>query len=193
MTECLLSPHQDPDKTLYTAIGHIENVLESSFIDTTYSGSTLICTLLLHKNLICANTGDSRAILARKSSQTSNQWSFLPLSTDHKPDVPEEKARILKSGGIIQEMRDCEGRAIGPLRVWPCKEANMGLAMSRSIGDKSVKPFGVTWEPGFSCNFKKKNKVFLEIKKIAIEEGDRFMVLGSDGVWEVISSQEVCF
>lgn len=150
------SYNDEPSKAFHNSISYIEQVLESSFIDTYYSGSTLISVLLKYNQIICANIGDSRAILAKKQKRNSennpcsmnNGWKFVCLSKDHKPDDPEEKERILKEGGHIDHMTDLEGRSIGPLRVWPKNGSNMGLAMSRSIGDKVVKVFGVTWEPG---------------------------------------------
>lgn len=46
----------------------------------------------------------------------------------------------------------------------------IGLAMSRSLGDLAVKPIGVTSEP--------------EITEHAITAGDKFMIMASDGVSE---------
>jgi serine/threonine protein phosphatase PrpC len=53
---------------------------------------------------------------------------------------------------------------------------NGNLALSRAIGDRSERP-AVTSEP--------------DVTTYNIEEGDEFIVLGSDGLWDVMSSQEV--
>jgi serine/threonine protein phosphatase PrpC len=53
---------------------------------------------------------------------------------------------------------------------------NGNLALSRAIGDRSERP-AVTSKP--------------DVSTYRIEEGDEFIVLGSDGLWDVMSSQEV--
>lgn len=58
-----------------------------------------------------ANIGDSRAVLSRDDTA-------VPLSTDHKPDVPTEKNRIEKAGGFVKLGR-----------------VNGTLSLSRSFGD----------------------------------------------------------
>jgi serine/threonine protein phosphatase PrpC len=53
-----------------------------------------------------------------------------------------------------------------------------GLAMTRSFGDLTAKTVGVTAEP--------------EIKSIEnLTSQDKFIVLGSDGLWDRISNDEV--
>jgi len=53
------------------------------------SGSTVVLTFISNNIIICANCGDSRAILI-----VENGNKVIPLSRDHKPDLPEEKKRI---------------------------------------------------------------------------------------------------
>ena len=65
---------------------------------------------------MCANVGDSRAILARQIDRKS--WELIYLSQDHKPCVEAEKKRIIKSGGRIHAFRDENGMPVGPQRVW---------------------------------------------------------------------------
>ena len=63
--------------------------------------------------------------------------STVPLSDDHKPDMIEEKKRILGMGGRIDTIHDSENdnEPLGPYRVWLKNEDLPGLAMSRSLGD----------------------------------------------------------
>jgi serine/threonine protein phosphatase PrpC len=119
------------------------------------------------KKLICANVGDSRAImgsLKHKSSQLTAQevvasnnthdpnkvWVAHALSRDHKPDTKDEKERILSSNGRVDTFREPNGDPIGPARVWLKNENIPGLAMSRSIGDLVAASVGVSSEPGKS-------------------------------------------
>ena len=47
------------------------------------------------EKLICANIGDSRAIIVKGNS--SNELDIKPLSIDQKPDDPEETKELLKT------------------------------------------------------------------------------------------------
>lgn len=51
------------------------------------AGTTAIVLLVTKDRYYVANIGDSRAVLSRCGSA-------IPLSTDHKPDLPSEKNRI---------------------------------------------------------------------------------------------------
>ncbi len=82
----------------------------------TFSGSTCISVYFHKTSLFCANVGDSRAILGKKSNE--ERWSVIPLSRDHKPNDKDEAERIIQHGGRIEAFRDPEGKPIGPLRVW---------------------------------------------------------------------------
>ena len=68
------------------------------------SGSTSVNVLIHDQQLLCANIGDSRAIIARQNS--NQQWYVQPLSFDHKPSNPLEAERIFKAGGRVESFRD---------------------------------------------------------------------------------------
>jgi serine/threonine protein phosphatase PrpC len=59
------------------------------------SGSTSVMTLLSKEHIVCANTGDSRAVLCRNGEAVA-------LSHDHKPYNPEEKERIEAAGSHVK-------------------------------------------------------------------------------------------
>ena len=147
---------------------------EENRIDITYSGSTCVSTLITPKKLICANVGDSRCILGKFNGE---KWFSKNLSKDHKPNIPGEYDRIIKMGGRIETYKDNENNCFGPNRVWLKNEDSPGLAMSRSFGDEVAHSIGVISEPEIIENY------FL------VE--DKFVIVGSDGLWEFISSDEV--
>jgi|AntRauTorckE5430_2_1112549.scaffolds.fasta_scaffold07231_1 hypothetical protein len=83
---------------------NLPKALESTFksIDRDFmstgnrDGTTAcVCVVIGGKRVICANAGDSRAIIVK------NDGSFVPLSTDHKPGKEKEARRILDLGGKI--------------------------------------------------------------------------------------------
>lgn len=81
----------------------------------TQAGCTATVVLLTDSKIICANAGDSRAILCEKG-QT------IELSKDHKPTSPEEKKRVVNAGGEVELGR-----------------VNGILSLSRAIGDFEYK------------------------------------------------------
>ena len=145
-------------------------------IDSSYSGSTCASILFTPNKLCCINVGDSRCILG-KFVEKNKSWIPINLSRDHKPSEPDEMNRIKKCGGIVESYRDNFGNFVGPERVWGPGMDGPGLAMSRSFGDEIGHGIGVVVDP--------------EILEHFFEKEDKFIVLGSDGIWEFISNEEV--
>eukprot|EP00802_Teleaulax_amphioxeia_P021873 Tamp_22264.p1 GENE.Tamp_22264~~Tamp_22264.p1 ORF type:complete len:284 (-),score=33.99 Tamp_22264:235-1086(-) len=86
----------------------------------------------------------------------------VPLSCDHKPSRPDEMRRIEKAGGFVMQL--------GVPRV------NGVLAVSRALGDAELKQL-VPAQP--------------EYRTIARSVTHRFAALATDGVWDVMTNQEV--
>ena len=63
------------------------------------SGTTCVVTLLYRDILVCANAGDSRAVLF---SEKPTFWRAIPVSRDHKPELPDEATRIINSNGRVE-------------------------------------------------------------------------------------------
>ena len=167
-------------KIIFQAFLDSDKVLENTDFSAIESGTT--CCLIIHigKHIMCANTGDSRALVTYDESQEINQLNYLkvtPLSIDYKPELPEETERIIKSGGVIEPMTDEYGEFIGPLRVWAKDEDYPGLAMSRSIGDLRGKTVGIIPDPG--------------IYEYDLNKTTKYIIICSDGVWEYLSNEQV--
>ena len=157
-----------------TFIKENNSLLRNKQIDSDLSGSTCVSLIYTPQKLIIANVGDSRCILG---SQTKDEWKYVNLSRDHKPDIKEEAERILKKGGRIRQMMDEDGNFAGPLRVYMKDKDMPGLAMTRSFGDYFASIAGTISVP--------------EIKEHILVQEDRFLVLASDGLFEFISTEEV--
>ena len=153
----------------------VNNLLvDNESINSLFSGSTCVSVIYTPERLIVPNIGDSRAVLGRYDSSTKT-YKAIDLSRDHKPTEKDEAKRIIDNDGRIQPFTE-EGEFVGPQRVWIKDEEVPGLAMTRSFGDRVAATVGVMSEP--------------EIKEFNFEEGDKFMIIASDGIWEFISSQE---
>jgi serine/threonine protein phosphatase PrpC len=101
----------------------LQEGLTNSDINVTCSGSTFVGVFLDSDEIVCANVGDSRAILARQSNTLPyavdrKSWELIYLSQDHKPSIEAERKRIIKSGGRVHAFRDENGQPVGPQRVW---------------------------------------------------------------------------
>lgn len=127
------------------------------------SGSTAVCAFISPSNIYIANCGDSRAVLCRSRNPVF-------YTRDHKPVLPAERERIVRAGGSVMIQR-----------------VNGSLAVSRALGDyeyKNVKGRGpceqlVSPEP--------------EIFKLDRDvEHDEFLVLACDGIWDVMTNEDLC-
>ena len=147
--------------------------------DVDESGTTCVLLIILGTHLICANVGDSRCILtySENNDPELSELKVLPLSIDYKIAIPEERNRIIKAGGLVEQLKDSMGERAGPFRVFKPGKDYPGLAMSRSIGDAIAKKMGVIAEPG--------------IIEHNLNGGIKFIVLGSDGIWEFLSNEDV--
>ena len=155
-----------------------DEALNKQYFDATFSGTTCVLVIQIGKKIICANVGDSRAILVyNNKSDNDSKTSIFNLSHDFKPDLPEEKKRIYKMGGIVEQMQDMNGLKAGPPRVWGVGKNYPGLAMSRSLGDFKGKKYGIISLP--------------EIIETNLDENANYIVICSDGVWEFLTNENV--
>ena len=81
-------------------------------------------------------------------------------------------------------MKDEYGNSAGPSRVWLKYEDVPGIAMSRSIGDFVAVTVGVISDPG-------KYKIKKEFIEYDIDNSSRFIVIGSDGLFEFLSNKRI--
>lgn len=119
-------------------------------------GSTAVVALVCSSHIIVANCGDSRAVLCRGKEA-------MALSVDHKPDREDEYARIEAAGGKVIQ--------------WNGHRVFGVLAMSRSIGDRYLKPWIIP-EP--------------EVTFLPRAKDDDCLILASDGLWDVMTNEEIC-
>mmetsp|Transcript_14652 Transcript_14652/g.37429 ORF Transcript_14652/g.37429 Transcript_14652/m.37429 type:complete len:345 (+) Transcript_14652:216-1250(+) len=136
-----------------------------------FSGTTAVCVLLIGNKIICANAGDSRAVLAKVRG---GRVDAVDLSDDHKPSRNDERKRIRANGGRIFPL---DPQVDPTLRVWTKSGDYPGVAFTRSIGDAVADSLGCFGEPEFT--------------ELTATNEDGFIVIASDGVWEFMTSQLV--
>ncbi|KAL8205686.1 hypothetical protein R6Q57_009237 [Mikania cordata] len=139
-------------------------------IDCFCSGSTAVTLIKQSQDLIIGNLGDSRAVLA--TIDDNNGLIAVQLTVDLKPNLPREAARIQQFKGRVFALQDEPEVA----RVWLPNSDSPGLAMARAFGDFCLKDFGLISVP--------------DIYYHHITDKDKFVVLATDGVWDVLSNKE---
>jgi len=168
-------------QTLRSAHKRLEDGLLRSGLEIQWSGSTSCVVYLSGRHLVVMNVGDSRAVLGVHAPQANGERGALcakAISIDHKPGNPDERERIMQGGGCVAPSRTLMGRAAGPLRVWDSSR-QAGLATSRSFGDMGYRvngTGGVISEP--------------QMHVFEITSEARFVVIGSDGLWDQLSPAE---
>lgn len=160
--------------------------LPDAKFDVHFSGTTCVIVFMIDKKVICANTGDSRAILIKESNSLSMEdkndndpfthYNTVYLSLDHKPENKEEKERIESLGGFVDQYPE-DGIKSGPYRVWIKGETYPGIAISRTLGDEVAESVGVIYNP--------------DIITKEMNGNDRYFVIASDGVWEFLDNSRV--
>uniref|UniRef100_A0A6N2N1R6 PPM-type phosphatase domain-containing protein n=1 Tax=Salix viminalis TaxID=40686 RepID=A0A6N2N1R6_SALVM len=140
-------------------------------IDSFYSGTTAVTIVKEGNNLIVANLGDSRAVLCSKGPK--NQLIPIQLTVDLKPNIASEAERIKNSNGRVFALE----KEPELFRIWMPDEDCPGLAMARAFGDFCLKDYGLISTP--------------EISYRRVTDKDEFVVLATDGVWEVLTNYEV--
>ncbi|XP_073118482.1 probable protein phosphatase 2C 52 [Henckelia pumila] len=140
-------------------------------LDCFCSGSTAVTVVKQGSNLFMGYIGDSRAILGSKDN--NDRMMAIQLTVDLKPDLPREAERIKRCKGRVFALQD-EPEV---QRVWLPFDDAPGLAMARAFGDFCLKEYGVISIPEFSHRI--------------LTDRDKFVVLASDGVWDVLSNEEV--
>ncbi|RDX64222.1 putative protein phosphatase 2C 34, partial [Mucuna pruriens] len=147
-----------------------QDLKQHAGIDSFQSGTTALTIIKQGEHLIIANVGDSRAVLATTSEDGT--LTSLQLTTDLKPNLPKEAERIMQCRGRIFSLED----EPGVYRVWMPNGKTPGLAISRAFGDYCVKDFGLISLP--------------DVTQTKLTTRDQFLILATDGVWDVMSNEE---
>lgn len=150
----------------------IGKVVSKSFIETDVafakfcslqsslsSGTTALAAIIFGRYLIVANVGDCRAVLSRNGIA-------IEMSEDHRPCCNKERTRIESLGGYIDD---------GYL--------NGQLGVTRALGDWHLEGMKEQGETGGPLSAEP------ELKSVTLTEEDEFLIIGSDGIWDVFSNQ----
>ena len=143
------------------------------------SGTTATILYVTELAVIIANVGDSRAIMSQWliDAKGSERMTAMQLTVDHVASSTKEQMQILERGGFVSE-------AGGIDRV------NGSLAVSRSLGDIKLAPFLSRTPDVFALTKEEANEKCGKFQSVAEQSLHCFIILASDGLWDVMSNQE---
>ena len=162
-------------KSIFQEISTRLNSMQS--IDTSYSGSCFCSLLISPSSIISINVGNSKAIIGIQNNN-SDENTYIPynLNYEHTSLIQNEKERIINNGGYVLYEKDEYDREYGPLKVWKKDSLLPGLLPTRTFGDKESSSIGIISEP--------------EIQYFEMKDNFKFIVVGSNGLWSIISCEE---
>jgi protein phosphatase 1L len=138
------------------------------------SGTTATVMFVTPATIVIASLGDSRAVIATKTS--SGILQAIQLTTDHIAAHPAEREFVERRGGFVK-------KAGGVDRV------NGSLVVTRSIGDANLSPVLSQIPDVLSLT---RGELVDMCGALADHESivPCFVVLASDGLWDKITNQE---
>ncbi|GLI66816.1 hypothetical protein VaNZ11_010785, partial [Volvox africanus] len=163
----------------------LEHLAAEGGEDAAQAGSTATVAVIKDEKLVVANVGDSQAILSRNGNAVTLAHYHRVYGSG--PDVTSEIERVKSVGGWVDD-----GRVCGV------------LAVSRAFGDWEFKGSGLPrlletgiergyWDSEFAAqqNFNADPVVSTpDVTETLLTEGDEFLIVASDGLWDVLPPRE---
>jgi serine/threonine protein phosphatase PrpC len=161
----------DPGAALKAAFESCQRTIEQA-VPPIQSGTTAVVAYFQGARCWIANAGDSRAIVCRRANGAKAGALASPLdleltrvTTDHKPSLPAEEARIKAAGGFVSRTQTKRGEVSRVCAV---------LGVARALGDTFLQPM-VTCVP--------------DVHEVPFRDYDA-LILACDGLWDVVSDAE---
>jgi serine/threonine protein phosphatase PrpC len=207
---------RDPDllsSSIVAACCDLDNDLRGdNSRPTRDGGTTAIIALVCDRHMIVANVGDSRCILVRKKKKEMEKEGekeaavdgggdvprpraieVIPMSEDHKPNLPGERARIESAGLSVQTdvVPSSDGDDDGVVATAAVvhrvrKSDNNLLGVSRAFGDYDYKS---------NAALSPSRQAVVCTPEIVVRERaddeDLYLILACDGIWDVMSNDDV--
>ncbi|PHJ16708.1 serine-threonine phosophatase 2c [Cystoisospora suis] len=142
-----------------------------------YASSTSVTAILVNGVLAVGHLGDSRIAIG---AETPNGMAAEFLTQDHKPDMPQEKLRIMRNGGSVEYLHNHNNKPFirgGDFAFRKSRgEQPMQLQYSRAFGGKDLKMYGLSNEP--------------DVRVVKLTPQHRVLILATDGLWDVLSARQ---
>mmetsp|Transcript_28228 Transcript_28228/g.47329 ORF Transcript_28228/g.47329 Transcript_28228/m.47329 type:complete len:603 (-) Transcript_28228:3308-5116(-) len=150
-----------------------EKLANNQTYDVSNSGTTATVVMLKETELMVTWVGDSSAVVGRR---VDGKITGQLLTVDHKPSNSLERRRIEQSGGLVRNVNGESVDRVFSRNAWLQGVLTPGLAMSRSIGDMEATDLGCI--------------PTADVSMFDITEEDDFVIVATDGLWDVFAPQE---
>jgi serine/threonine protein phosphatase PrpC len=192
LAEKLASISLDDDEAVSKAIKETFVEVDKTDPSNSKGGSTATIVLQLGPKLYVGNTGDSISFI---SVLINEEVHVVYMSREDKPELPDERARILKMGGYVNIPSDPEEDVPRAYSVDKDGRLGHGVAMSRSIGDWEVQ--GLIAEPivdvlDVSNIIEMGLAYYAETCREGAAEDDSESSENSDNTCEAIDPRDIC-
>ncbi|KAM3870596.1 pyruvate dehydrogenase [acetyl-transferring]-phosphatase 2, mitochondrial [Diretmus argenteus] len=187
----------DTDISLEAQVPLSSDLMKSTAIQVAFAGCTACVAHVGTEGIHVANAGDCRAVLGVQEEDGS--WSALPLSSDHNSQNQAELERIRAQHPPSE--RDTvvvDDRLLGvlmPLRAFGDVRFKWSCELQQSVLD-GLDP-GVDLDALNVYQYTPPNyltppylDVAPELTYHKLRPQDRFLILGSDGFWDELGSEE---
>jgi serine/threonine protein phosphatase PrpC len=164
-------------------------------------GTTAVVAVVSSQKILVANVGDSRCILVKKGTTSTNDVTereeeekeedginieVISMSEDHKPDLPDERARIESAGLQIHTDQIFHDNGEYELISKVKKSDKEMLGVARAFGDYDYKS---------NEDLSPARQAVVCTPDIVVRDRadgeDMFLILACDGVWDVMSNDDV--
>ncbi|PWA14305.1 hypothetical protein CCH79_00012304 [Gambusia affinis] len=187
----------DADISLEAQVPLPSDLMKSTAIQVAFAGCTACVAHVGTDGIHVANAGDCRAVLGVQSNDGS--WSAVPLSKDHNSQnqdeleriraqhPPSEKDTVVTDDRLLGVLMPL--RAFGDVRFkWSVELQQSILASLESGVDlDSLNLYQYTPPHYLTPPYL---EVTPEITYHKLRPQDRFLILGTDGLWDEFSSEE---
>ena len=150
---------------------HVDQVLRTCKFETETSGTSLLSVFQINNKLVCANVGNSMAIVGfYQKNKNGVTYETNYLFIDKKNETLKERINPVVSGQV-----DKNNKNIKPIAINKNEKFSSGTPFPR--GDFLSKKFAVLGEPN--------------IIEFEITNDLKFLILASDGLWRYLSFKKI--
>ncbi|MBN3300815.1 PDP1 phosphatase, partial [Amia calva] len=186
----------DNDLSLEAQVGDTNSFLNYWVLRVAFSGATACVAHVDGNDLHVANTGDGRAVLGVQEEDGS--WSALTLSNDHNAQNESEIQRIRSEHPKNEEKTVVkQDRLLGllmPFRAFGDVKFKWSIELQKRVLESGPDQLNDNEHTKFiPPNYHTPPYLTAEPEIIhhKLRPQDRFLVLGTDGLWETLHRQEV--
>jgi serine/threonine protein phosphatase PrpC len=148
------------------------------------------CIFIRHAEAAAATTASADTAAAHAEEIPSDTLPKFPtycvqaLSIDHKPNAPEEKSRIEHAGMTVIKVPTGDQSVVYRIQRRP--DSNESMAVSRSFGDFEYKG---------NERLEEYAQAVVSVPDFVVherhDERDAYIILGCDGIWDVMTNVQV--